>query len=60
MSAVEQLLLAFLKKEAASNPQLAGKLLQSVMQELKSNPAIVNDVITLVDDLLPVILSGVK
>jgi hypothetical protein len=58
--AVQQLLINFLLKELAANPQLAGNLLKELLDLLKVDPTLAADIVVLFDQLLPIILGGVK
>jgi len=60
MNSLESILIDFLKKELTSNPQLAGTLLQGLIAQLKSNPTLLNDIISLIEQILPTILGAVK
>lgn len=60
MNPIEQIILNFVKDELTKNPQLAGNLLQYVLQQAKVDPNVTSALVTLLDQLLPVILSGIK
>lgn len=57
---VEKILLNFLKNELLKNPQLAGGVIQHLLQQTKLDPTIINDVIALIEELLPVVLGAIK
>lgn len=60
MNPIETILLNFLKSELQKNPALAGNLLMDVLEKLKVDPTIANDVNQLVQQLLPVIIAAIK
>jgi len=60
MNKIEQLLLEFVKNELLKNPQLAGKWLQELLAKTKLDPTLIDELVKLLEDLLPVILGAIK
>ena len=57
MSAFETLLLNFLKNEVKNNAPLAASLLKHLLDQWKLDPSIEKDLLQVVADVLPTILS---
>lgn len=60
MNPIEQVLLAFAKKQLQSNPQFISGLLQHILEQNKVDPNVVKIVIELANDLLPLLATQIK
>lgn len=60
MSAVESIILNFVKAELTKNPKLAGSLLEHILEKLKVDPTIAHDVGQVIIEILPIILQSLK
>lgn len=59
MSPLENLLISFLKKEVVKNPKIISSLVSHVLTSKNVDPTIIADIVTVLNEALPLIISEI-
>lgn len=57
---IAQHLLDFVIQEGSNHPEFIGGLIQHLLTKSKLDPTLQADVVALIEQLLPILLSGIK